>query len=485
MSNYIIVFTMSSLIHFDRSSQNSCNSMRAAIFESGKLRVERIPKPIIGPDQVLLRVAGTGLCGTDVKKIVFNLLGLGRGDPRIFGHEFTGEIVECGSEVRVVSVGDRVAVFHHVPCLGSECKPCNEGKFSQCPTYASVDTFAGYGKPSGGGFAEYLVLPKEVVARGLIKIPNGISYEEAIFVEPLNCVLKAIGMFGKYNLPIAKGETVLVIGQGANGLLFTQILTRVYGANVISIEPNAYRRMRSEEFGAIALTSKETHRLHGLGIRKAVVACASEKAIFSAVNLVNEGGVVVYFGDLMPGLCGRTYWNELSRTEQPTIIKNRLVLPSYSSAFELHDAAIELVFGRQLELRSLITHRVGLMDLNAAIKGFVTAKMYAESAEGVLKVLVQPDLDAAQVSAPYTSWWGYFVNKWIVPAVAVAGLCLVPLAGIGLYKQHTKFLKNGCVNPPNSCDYVCEKDQGPIPGKMKAKVDGQIFYHDYSCFSPP
>ena len=477
---------MGKLIHLGYPQQKSGSFMHAAIYENGKLKVERIPKPVISPDQILLRVVCTGLCGTDVKKIWFNLLGLGKRDPRVFGHEIVGEVVECGSQVRMVSVGDRVAVFHHVPCLGSECKPCNEKRFSQCPTYANVDTSAGYGKPSGGGFVEYIVVQKEVIARGLIKIPSGISYEEAVFVEPLNCVLKATSMFKKFGQAIEKGEPVLIIGQGANGLLFTQILTRLYGANVLSIEPNAYRRNRSEGFGAIALKPGEARSLKGFGIRKAIVACASEKAILSAVDLIEEGGIAVYFGDLISDSSGRKHWNELSRTEQPSVIRNRLVVPSYSSAFELHDETSELVFGRQLELRSLITHRVGLLDLNAAIKGFVAAKMYADSAQSVLKVLVQSDIDAnSQYAVPYTQWLGFFISKFVVPAVAVAGLCLMVLAGVGFHKQHTKFLKSGCVNLPYSCDYVCEKDLGPMSGKFKAEKDGKVFYYDYTCGSPP
>lgn len=466
----------------DRAKRPASKSMKAAVYRAGKLKVEKIDKPKISEEQALLRVRCTGLCGTDVKKVHNDILGLDKDDARIFGHEIVGEIVDCGKEIDNLIVGERVAVFHHVPCMEEHCQPCQEGKYSQCPTYKGVDTSAGYGKPSGGGFAEYIVLPKEVIERGMIQIPAETDYEEAVFIEPLNCVLKALDIFEKYDSPIKINEDVLVFGQGANGLLFTQLLNKEYGANVVSIEKDDFRRGKSEEFGAEIFRPDETDKLRGRKIRKAIVACASEEAIRSAVELVGEGGIIVYFGDLMPQLKGGIDWNDISRNERVLTVNNRLIVPSYSSAYELHTKAAEMVFSQKLDLKSLITHTIGLDDLSAAVNGFVDAHMYymGEEREEVLKILVEPN--KSTVPSYHSRLYG-----WMRAAMLAACVTVLPMLGLAGLSQigMDRKLKDNCETLTGPCNYVCKSDHGDLFQKWKVEKEGKVYYYDYVCFSPP
>ena len=183
-------------------------TMRAAVYRGvNDVRVETVPVPEIGAGEVLIRVAACGVCGTDLKKIHTG----SHSAPRIFGHETAGTIAAVGEGVDGFAVGDRVMVFHHIPC--GECYYCRKKTFAQCAVYKKVGCTAGF-EASGGGFAEYVRVMDWIVKRGLIKIPDGVPFEQAAFVEPVNTCYKAIK-----NLALAPDETVLVIGQGPIGIL--------------------------------------------------------------------------------------------------------------------------------------------------------------------------------------------------------------------------------------------------------------------------
>ncbi|MBU1165604.1 alcohol dehydrogenase catalytic domain-containing protein [Candidatus Micrarchaeota archaeon] len=458
-----------------RPTNVSETTMKAAVLRRKRLSVESISIPTIRGNELLLEVGLTGLCGTDVKKATSGMLGNGT---FVLGHEMVGRIVACGLDLPSTLLGERVAVFHHVPCMEDGCEPCKQGEYAQCPTYKSVDTTAGFGVPSGGGFAQYVVLPPEVVSRGLVRIPDHVSYEQAVFLEPLNCILKAIRLFEKFGQPINQGEKILVIGQGVNGLIFTQILKRLYDAEVITLEPNEYRRKQSEVYGAIAHKAIPPD----LHVSKAIVACASESAIHSAIRIVDSGGTIVYFGDIIPGLKGGTDWSALSRTETSIFVDGRLVVPSYSSAFDLHEESATLLFSGKLDVISLISHKIGLDSLPLAIKGFRTGRMYSRTVEDVLKIVVKPGPES---DVNYLSGVAYYVwNAAVSIACAVAFLVVVG-TGIGQFLQDKKLEDSGCV-PTDVCDYSCTGDHGDIPGKAKlTRYDGTIYYWDYDCLSPP
>src|SRR5256884_1870721 len=178
------------------------STMQAAVYRGvNDVRLETVPVPQIGRGEILLRVHTCGICGTDLKKIHTG----SHSAPRIFGHETSGMIAAVGSEVDGFAVGDRVMVFHHIPC--GECFYCRHKVFAQCPVYKKVGCTAGF-EPSGGGFAEYVRVMGWIVRQGVVRIPGHVSFEQAAFIEPVNTCLKAIEA-----LQIKHEETVLIIGQ--------------------------------------------------------------------------------------------------------------------------------------------------------------------------------------------------------------------------------------------------------------------------------
>src|SRR5499427_1496403 len=197
-------------------------TMRAAVYR-GKddVRLETVPVPEVGAGELLVRIHTCGICGTDLKKIATG----SHSAPRIFGHEMAGQVVAAGPGVSNFAAGDRVMVFHHIPC--GKCYYCRKKVFAQCPVYKKVGATAGF-EPSGGGFADYIRVMDWIVRKGVVKIPGEVSYEQASFIEPVNTCMKAIE-----SLKLLPDETALVIGQGPIGMILAVLAMRT-GATVVT-----------------------------------------------------------------------------------------------------------------------------------------------------------------------------------------------------------------------------------------------------------
>src|SRR5271169_1685503 len=224
-------------IAIEDRNQSIPATMRAAVYRGvNDVRLETVPVPAIGTGELLVRVHTCGVCGTDLKKIASG----SHSAPRIFGHETSGVVAAAGSEVKNFAPGDRVVVFHHIPCR--TCYYCRHKTFAQCPTYRKVGCTAGF-EPSGGGFAEYVRVMDWIVEQGTVKIPLGISFEQACFVEPVNTCMKGIEA-----LRLQPGETVLAIGQGPIGIILS-VLARRAGATVITSDLYPERLRISKSLG--------------------------------------------------------------------------------------------------------------------------------------------------------------------------------------------------------------------------------------------
>ncbi len=183
--------------------------------------VEEVPVPQIGEGEVLIRVAACGICGTDIKKIHHGFVK----PPQILGHEVAGTVVAVGRGVTQWKVGDRVVSFHHIPC--GNCFYCEQKLFSQCATdIRRVGLTAGF-DPNGGGFAQFVRAMPWIAERGMVAIPDDVSFEEATFIEPVNTCLKAVRKRAGCN-----GRTVLVIGAGPVGLLLMMLAAQAGAADV-------------------------------------------------------------------------------------------------------------------------------------------------------------------------------------------------------------------------------------------------------------
>ena len=349
--------------------------MKAGVYRGrGAVQVEFVDVPRIEPGELLVRVEVCGVCNTDVKKIKSNLLP----PPRIFGHETAGVVAQIGEGVAGWSLGDRVVVFHHIPC--SHCFYCERKLFAQCATYKKVGVTAGF-EPAGGGFAEYVRVRDWIVKRGAVRIPAGVSFEQASFLEPVNTCLKGIRRAG-----IEPWETVLILGQGPIGLLLLLLARRVTQM-VYTSEPVAERRELSARFGAAKVYDPRAVNLAvemqsltgGRGADVAIVAAAAPSLVDQAMAAVRPGGRVALFA--------QTSREEILQLNGASIcVDEKTLLGSYSADVELQDESAGLVFSGELPLGDLITHRLGLSEIREAIE-------LASSPSGrSLKVIVQPGL---------------------------------------------------------------------------------------------
>jgi L-iditol 2-dehydrogenase len=345
--------------------------MKAIVYRGpNDLRVEEVPRPEPGPGEMLVRVEASGICGTDLKKIQKGLLA----PPRIFGHEIAGTVVSLGAGTDRFREGQRVVLHHHVPC--GACFYCHRRAYAQCAIYRRNGTTAGF-EPSGGGYAEYVRAMDWIVARGAIPVPDGVLSEEAVFVEPVNTCLKAVRRAG-----VEKGQTVLVIGQGSIGLILLQ-LCRWAGADVLVSDTLADRLETSRGLGAAqALDAREdvSREVRGLtegrGADCAFVAAVGPAPFAQAVDAVRPAGRIMVFAATSPGETAEVDLGALTASEKE-------ILTSYSASIDLQDLAARLVFGREIRVRELVTHR---FPLERAPEAFAVA---ARPAPGVLKVVLQ------------------------------------------------------------------------------------------------
>jgi L-iditol 2-dehydrogenase len=333
-------------------------TMRAAVYRGvNQIGIETVAVPAIEAGEVLIRVAACGICGTDLKKVHHGLVP----PPRIFGHETAGTIAAVGEGVTDWQVGDRVVVNHHVPCLRDECFYCRRRAFAQCPVYKRTGTTAGF-EPAGGGFAEYVRVMDWCVDRGMVHIPDDVSFEEASFVEPLNTCLKAVRL-----ADVQEGDTVWVIGQGPIGLLFTQLVRRA-GARVIVTDNLLYRLETARQLGAEVALPPDDGGLaaaiqdlsEGRGADLVIVAVPTTQVVPSAFTLLRPGGKVLLFA--------HTRLNDPLEVDAGAIcMQEKTLLGSYSSDILLQDEAAQLIFERHINVRDLISHRFPLEAIHDAI----------------------------------------------------------------------------------------------------------------------
>jgi L-iditol 2-dehydrogenase len=328
-------------------------TMEAAVYRGlNDVRIETVPVPAIGPGEVLVQVHSCGICGTDLKKIHTG----SHSAPRIFGHETVGTIAAVGTGTEPFAVGDRVAVFHHIPC--GACYYCRKKTFAQCPVYKRVGCTAGF-EPSGGGFAGYVRVMDWIVKRGLVKIPEGIPFAQAAFVEPLNTCLK-----GVRSLNLAPDETVLVIGQGPIGIMLGS-LTKRSGARVFTSDLYPERHAVAATFGldspidasredAVEVIRAATE---GRGADAVILATAGNALIRTAMDAARPGGRVLLFAQTQHG--------EAIIDPAAVCVDEKTLLGSYSASVDLQQEALHMLFegyGQGYDLTRLVSHRFPLSE---------------------------------------------------------------------------------------------------------------------------
>jgi L-iditol 2-dehydrogenase len=346
-------------------------TMRAGVYRAkGIVRVEEVPVPELGDGEVLIKVAACGICGTDIKKIFHAYVE----PPQILGHELAGTVVAVGRGVAQWKLGDRVMSFHHIPC--GKCFYCQKRLFSQCKQYKTTGLTGGF-TPNGGGFGEYVKAMPWVAERGMIALPNDVTFEEATFIEPINTIVKAV-----QKARVAADETVLVVGCGPIGLQLLMV-AKIEGAKLYTSDPMAERRAKSLSLGAIEsfdpssgkLVAEVKARTDGRGADAVLVAVAHPGVVVEALAAVRPGGRVLLFAANDP----------ITKIEFPAAavgIDEKEILGSYSAAVDIQLDAASLVLKKKLPVMDIVTHRFSLDRIQEGLE--LAARPAADS----LKILI-------------------------------------------------------------------------------------------------
>jgi L-iditol 2-dehydrogenase len=346
----------------------------AVLREAGRVGPETWPRPIIGPGELLLRLRGCGLCGSDIAKVGVATTKV----PLVLGHEVVGDVVEVGGEATFghggpttqdpqtpsFAPGDRVVAAHHVPC--GACHYCRRGSESMCAAFKTSNL-------DPGGFAEYVRVPVANVRHATFKIPAHVSDEAASFVEPLACCLRAVR-----RARVEAGDTTVVIGLGSIGCLFVQLArragARVVGVDLLAERSDLARRLGAEVAGTPEVMAPVVRDVsEGRGADQVIITGGGAAVLMWATNALRDGGSVHYFagggGDALPLPLEVLYKRELTITT------------TYSSSPADLAAAHALIVKGEVATDRLISHHlpldrlgegVDLMRRQAALKVFVT-----------------------------------------------------------------------------------------------------------------
>lgn len=339
--------------------------MRVAMYYNNKdVRLEEMPMPRIGAGEILVKAIASGVCGSDVMEW-YRI----KKAPRVLGHEMTGEIVEVGEGVKSYHVGERVFVSHHIPC--NTCRYCLAGNHTVCETLHTTNF-------DPGGFAEYIRVPALNVDRGVFRLPDEMTYEEGVFIEPLACVVRAHRL-----AHLQPGQTVLVLGSGIAGLLHIALARALGAGRIIATDISDYRLNAAKRFGAdVVIHAKDdvpakVRQANDNRLADQVMICTGAmSAMQQALQCVDRGGTVMFFAPTEPGVMLPIPVNDFWRN-------GITLLPSYGGAPVDIMQAIELIRAKRVPVAEMITHRLGLAETGI---GFQLVAGAGES----IKVVIEP-----------------------------------------------------------------------------------------------
>ena len=341
--------------------------MRVAVYHSNSdIRVEERPVPAVAPAEILVRIRASGICGSDVMEWYRVPKA-----PLVLGHEVSGDIVEIGGDIHHLTAGQRVVVSHHVPC--NTCALCLAGAHTACHTLHTTNF-------DPGGFSEFVRVPPLQTERGVLVLPDDVTYEEGTFVEPLGCVVRAQERAGA-----RPGATVLVIGSGISGLLHIRLAFALGAGRVIATDVSEYRLDFARRSGAIAFNAAQAgdslpdrvREANGGRLADLVILCTSAlPAIAQGLACLESGATFIFFAPPPPGEPLALPMTELWRREVT-------VRTSYGAAPADLATALGIIASRRVAVADLVTHRIPLDDIE---HGFALVAGADES----VKVIVEP-----------------------------------------------------------------------------------------------
>jgi L-iditol 2-dehydrogenase len=320
--------------------------MKAAVLAGGVIELREWPEPRPGPGELLLRMRGCGLCGSDIVKV-----GTAGPAPAVLGHEVVGEVVAVGPGLVRFGTGDRLVVAHHVPCF--QCHYCRRGSPSMCREFKRINL-------DPGGFAELVRVPAALVEHAAFRLPAEMADETASFTEPLACCRRAVKRTG-----LAAGDTALVVGLGSIGCLMAQLLA-LAGVRVFGSDVRSERRALGGRAGAAVLDDDRAldealrEATDGRGVDCVMITAGGATVLASAVARVRDGGGLHYFaggpGESLPVPLATLYHRELTITS------------TYSSSPADLSEAFELLAGGRVRVDELISHRLPLGRLGEGVE---------------------------------------------------------------------------------------------------------------------
>ncbi|WP_318507069.1 galactitol-1-phosphate 5-dehydrogenase [Bacillus sp. T3] len=315
------------------------------LYEPGNLKVEQVDTPKISSEEVLIQVKAVGICGSDIPRALVKgayYQGL------TLGHEFAGEIVECGSDTDHWEVGDRVTIAPLVPCL--ECEYCQQGKYGLC------DTYNYYGSRTDGAMAKYIKVHKN----NLLKLPDTISYESGAMVDPA-----ANAVHGLWRGNVQKGDTVVIMGLGAIGLFAVQFAREMGAKEVIAIDIFEEKLEIAKKLGADrVVNSRNIDPIEALADTKINVVLdtsGSPIAQNQAVSITGKMGRVVFLGISNQEL-------RLSAKAVDKLLRNEIGIHgswnSFSDPFpgKEWDYSIQLMANGKIQTDEIVSHRFQLEE---------------------------------------------------------------------------------------------------------------------------
>ena len=322
--------------------------MKAGVYTGpGSLELLDWPEPTAGPGELLVRVRGCGLCGSDILKVTSPHTKA----PAVFGHEVVGEIVSLGAGVTRFRPGQRVVAAHHVPCFA--CHYCRRGSPSMCREFKRINL-------DPGGFAELCRVPAPNVEHATFALPATMSDETASFTEPLACCLRAVK-----RCETAAGDTAVVVGLGSIGCLLVQAF-RLAGATVFGADLDDSRRALGRRVGARVFRADADldraleEATEGRGADVVMLTAGGAALLPWAAARARDGGQLHYFagggGDSLPLALSELYHRELT-----------LSATYSSSPVELREA-FDLLSSTEVTVDGLITHRLPLAELARGVE---------------------------------------------------------------------------------------------------------------------
>lgn len=338
-----------------------------SVIGKGLVSVDEVTAPKLMEDgDILIKMHACGVCGSDLEK-VYGQYGMSSAK---LGHEPSGEVINVGKSVNEFNVGDRVFIHHHVACYS--CYFCRHGDYTMCDMYQKSNI-------TPCGLSEQILVPEWNVSHGgVIRLPDTVTFDEASFIEPLGCCIRALN---KCNFQ--KGDDIAIIGSGPAGIMHVK-LAKAFGAGkIIVLDINDFRMNFVKKYGDVhifnSITDKDlTRKIKDLtghrGVDLSVVATGSTKALIQSFEITRKGGKIMLFGVPSKG-------SEIP-IDVSKIYSNEQSLISCYAASEIEtNQALKLVTEKRIDVKQLITHRFSINRADEAIR-------CAHEANDAMKVIV-------------------------------------------------------------------------------------------------